>query len=350
MRLGSFCAIGVWVGVAVLPPTEPLAMELKVVGNQLILSGRVVGDEPGKVREALGNQPEIDIVILRNSPGGDAPAGYQTGQLLRERGVRTAVSGYCYSSCSRMFLGGSARYFTDDYLPEQNNIGFHGHYDRMEHLNANLVRQYGLRDWIIKYSDGKADPSLVERWINIPSSRGMIHFFHPGLVKRAGVSTFMCQGASLRARYLPVSRLTRQRLTSGSSRRWTPCTAPIVELAHRSEALLRALDHPLHSRFRRMHDCVKQAMTGNGGIESRANGFAISNAFRQSRVKLSDIVTRVGRDPLRNPAVFAWYGQLSEFLRITSIPSHIQFLPLHRGPRGGRQLEVALVPVDLEQE
>jgi hypothetical protein len=133
-------------------------------------------------------------VILRNSGGGNAPAGYQVGQLLREHGVRTAVSGYCYSSCSRMFLGGSARYFTDDYLPETNNVGFHGHYDRMRHLNADLVRQYGLRDWIIKYSDGKADPALVERWINIPSSRGMIHFFHPGLVNRAGASTFMCQG------------------------------------------------------------------------------------------------------------------------------------------------------------
>ena len=34
--------------------------------------------------------------------------------------MRTAVSGYCYSSCSRMFLGGSARYFTDDYMPESN--------------------------------------------------------------------------------------------------------------------------------------------------------------------------------------------------------------------------------------
>ena len=33
-----------------------------------------------------------------------------------------------------------------------------------------------------------------------------------------------------------------------------------------------------------------------------------------------------------------------------SSPSHIQFLPLHRGSRGGRQLEVALIPVDLEQE
>src|SRR5260370_8461513 len=91
-------------------------------------------------------------------------------------------------------------------------------------------------------------------------------------------------------------------------------------------------------------------MTGNGGIESRANRFAISNAFRQSRVKLSVIVTRVGRAPFRNPGVFAWYGQLGEFLLITSSPSHIQFLPLHGGARGRSELEVALVPVDLEQE
>jgi hypothetical protein len=105
-------------------------MELKVVGNQIILSGPVVGDEPGKVREALASAPGIDTVILRNSRGGNAPAGYQVGQLLRERGLRTAVSGYCYSSCSRMLLGGSTRYFTDDYLPENNNVGFHGHYGR----------------------------------------------------------------------------------------------------------------------------------------------------------------------------------------------------------------------------
>jgi hypothetical protein len=194
MRLGSLCAIGVWIAVAVLPPTEPLAMELKVVGNQLILSGRVVGDEPGKVREALANSPEIDTVILRNSPGGDAPAGYQTGQLLRERGLRTAVSGYCYSSCSRMFLGGSTRHFTDDYPPEDTNIGFHGHYHANGHLNVALMAQYGLRDWIIKYSDGKADANLVDRWINIPYSRGMIHFFHPVLVNWGGASTFMCRG------------------------------------------------------------------------------------------------------------------------------------------------------------
>ena len=175
-------------------PTRAPAMELKIVGNQIVLSGPVVGDEPEKVREALVSSPIIATVILRNSPGGDAPAGYQVGQMFRERGVRTAVSGYCYSSCSRMFLGGRTRYFTDDYLPESNNVGFHGHYDRGGHLNADLVRRYGLHDWIIKYSDGKADLALVERWINIPYGRGMIHFFHPGMVKHAGVSTFICQG------------------------------------------------------------------------------------------------------------------------------------------------------------
>ena len=58
-------------------PRQPLAMELKIVGNQIILSGPVVGDEPDKVKEALASSPGIDTVILRNSPGGNAPAGYQ---------------------------------------------------------------------------------------------------------------------------------------------------------------------------------------------------------------------------------------------------------------------------------
>jgi hypothetical protein len=81
-------------------------MELKLVGNQLVLSGRVVGDELQKIAEALSNAPGIDTVILRNSPGGDVPTGYRVGELFRERSLRTAVSGFCYSSCSRMFSAG----------------------------------------------------------------------------------------------------------------------------------------------------------------------------------------------------------------------------------------------------
>ena len=197
-RLSGFGAVGAFVfAVATLTATGSSGMELSIAGNQLILSGRVVGDEPGKVTDVLAKHPEIDTVILRNSPGGNAPAGYQVGQLLREGGFRTAVSGYCYSSCSRMFLGGRTRFYTDDYPPEDTHVGFHGHYYANGRLNAGLVSQYGLRDWIIRFSDGKADPQLVERWIDIPYSRGMIHFFDPALVSREGASTFFCQGDEL---------------------------------------------------------------------------------------------------------------------------------------------------------
>jgi hypothetical protein len=194
MSLAANLPAALFIAICILPPIGSSAMELKIAGNQLFLSGRVVGDEPGKVMEALAEAPQIDTVILRNSPGGNAPAGYRVGEMLRERGLRTAVSGFCYSSCSRMFLGGRTRYFTDDYPAERTEIGFHGHYYSNGRLNADLVSRYGLRDWIIKYSDGKADPQLVERWINIPYNHGMIHFYDPALVSRDGASTFFCQG------------------------------------------------------------------------------------------------------------------------------------------------------------
>jgi len=170
------------------------AMEIRQVGNQLILSGGVVGDEPARVAAALAAAPAIETIVLRNSPGGDAPAGYALGELFRARNLRTAVSGYCYSSCSRMFLGGTKRVFTDDYPPAFTEVGFHGHYGAGGRLNAELVRRRGLKDWIVKHSDGKADVALVERWIAIPLSTGMAHFYHPGFFRRDGASTFLCQG------------------------------------------------------------------------------------------------------------------------------------------------------------
>ena len=175
-------------------PSLARAMEITVLGDQLILSGPVVARDHEAVVSALGANPQIRTVILRNSPGGDAPTGYQLGELFRQKSLQTAVSGYCYSSCSRLFLGGKERYFTDDYPPAYTQIGFHGHYDRYGDLNAASVTELHLKDWIIRYSDGKADPALVERWINIPRGNGLIHFYDPALVSIHGRSTFMCQG------------------------------------------------------------------------------------------------------------------------------------------------------------
>ena len=180
--------------LSVLVTSSIRAMDIKVMDDQLLLSGPVVAGDAEAVESRLTEQPQIKLVVLRNSPGGDAPTGYHVGELLREKGLATAVSGYCYSSCSRMFLGGKERYFTSDYPPDATHVGFHGHYDRNGNLNWALVSKLHLRDWIIQFSDGKADIPLVERWIRIPRAAGMIHFYNPALVSIDGYSTFMCQG------------------------------------------------------------------------------------------------------------------------------------------------------------
>ncbi|MEO6164248.1 MAG: hypothetical protein ABIP88_08915 [Candidatus Binatia bacterium] len=175
--------------------TTSTGMTFQEIGDQLILSGPVVFGDADHVRRTLANNPVIRTVVLRNSPGGDVATGYTVGALLRQRGIRTAVSGYCYSSCSRMFLGGKDRVFTDDYPMAWTNVGFHGHYSgsraRMGQLDMQMVHQEGLKDWIIKHSDGKADPDLVERWIYISINIGMIHFFHPQVAQKQNASTFM---------------------------------------------------------------------------------------------------------------------------------------------------------------
>ena len=170
------------------------AMEVRVSGDQLILSGPLVAGDFEAVETRLTAQPQIKMVILRNSPGGNAPTGYHLGELFRQKSLATAVSGYCYSSCSRLFLGGKERYFTSDYPPDGTDVGLHGHYDRNGNLNWALVSELHLRDWIIRFSDGKADIPLVERWIRIPRAAGMIHFYNPALVNIDGYSAFMCQG------------------------------------------------------------------------------------------------------------------------------------------------------------
>ena len=173
------------------------AMTIKEVGDQLILSGPIVDGDAAKVRQALAKSTSIRTVVVRNSPGGYVPTAYEIANLMREKGLRTAVSGYCNSGCSRIFLGGVDRRFTDDYPLSLTNVGFHGHYytsgPQNGQLNKQSVNSFGLKDWIIKHSDGKADPDLVERWINIPVNIGMIHFYHPQLAQEKKAATFFCE-------------------------------------------------------------------------------------------------------------------------------------------------------------
>ena len=180
------------VGAAWLAATGAPAMQIERHGDQIVLSGPVVAGDLEQIRGALDAAPDVHTVILRNSLGGHAATGYRVGELFRARQLRTAVSGYCISSCSRMFLGGTVRAFTDDYPPERTRVGFHGHYDQAGNLMPDYVRAMGLEAWTLRFSDGKADPALVHRWANIGRASGTASFFPPSVTTSGHPAATFC--------------------------------------------------------------------------------------------------------------------------------------------------------------
>lgn len=72
-------------------------MEIAVAGDQLILSGPVVARDYDEVAGTLAAKPQIKIVILRNSPGGDAPHG--TGLIHFYNPALVNIGGYSTFMC-----------------------------------------------------------------------------------------------------------------------------------------------------------------------------------------------------------------------------------------------------------
>jgi hypothetical protein len=233
-------------------PDHAAAMQLAVAGDQLVLSGPVVGDELTKLDGALTDHPEVGTIILRNSPGGEARTGYRVGEMFRLKGLRTAVSGYCYSSCSRVFLGGKTRVFTDDYPPDYTDVGFHGHYDHGT-LNVALVQALGLKDWIVKFSDGKADPA---------SGRG--------------ATTFICQGNEPTPSVFACEHEARSALDLG-------VITSLDIISSNDQAALRAtwLPRPAPSGFAAVAEVAKVPLAIEAGLQNyrRYLAAAIPKAF-----------------------------------------------------------------------
>jgi hypothetical protein len=174
------------------------ALKMEFAGDQVLLEGDVVEGDTSRFNQIVTQHKDVlTTVIVRNCPGGRAEDGYRIGALIRDAGLRTALSGYALSSCSRIFLGGKERQFSDDQRVGLNRVGFHGNYSNTGQLLWDGTLR--LRPWIAHYSDGKADPALVERWTAIPNRNGFIYFFDSTRLQRADkTSVFLCSGTEPR--------------------------------------------------------------------------------------------------------------------------------------------------------
>ena len=184
--------------IAILHAANPSrTMEMRIVDHAMILSGEVFYADLERTKKAFEANPRITHVVLRNSMGGNSWTGYRLGELFRERGVTTVVSGYCVSSCSRLFLGGKQRMFSDDFPQSLTYVGFHGHYD-FGKLNPEAMKKDGLVAWTIKYTDNKVDPKLLARWTQIARRAGDVRFYPDAVAERWKAKTFLCEGTESR--------------------------------------------------------------------------------------------------------------------------------------------------------
>lgn len=169
------------------------AMDIEARPPFVILSGPVTGTELRQLKEVIDSNPAITTVVLKNSGGGDARTGFLVGEYIRDKGLNTAASGFCRSSCSRMFLGGNMRSFSNDQPLDATYVAFHSNYGndgKRIHATASI-----LKTWVTQYSDGKANPLLVDQWVNLDNRRGFAYFYHPQALIQAGPDrVLLCTG------------------------------------------------------------------------------------------------------------------------------------------------------------
>jgi hypothetical protein len=153
------------------------AMTMRVVGDELILSGQVVQPDIAQFTTIIQNNPAIKTVLFMNSPGGDAVANRTISTMIIEHNFNTAVAGFCVSACAMMFLSGTERYFSDGTPLVMTSLGFHGNYD-VRGLGPEL-RLLALKTYVLNRTGGKADPALIDQWIHYADPRNTMRFIYP---------------------------------------------------------------------------------------------------------------------------------------------------------------------------
>jgi len=145
------------------------AMDMKVVGTQLILSGAVDGLDYQRFLRML--IPSVQMVVLSNSPGGDHQSGLDIAREIRSRGLSTVASGFCQSSCANIFLGGRERFLANN----SSYLGFHGNYQTRRTVpSSGRIGQ--LKAFYSEMTEGKLSDEIVELFVG-KQRGGYVAFF-----------------------------------------------------------------------------------------------------------------------------------------------------------------------------
>jgi hypothetical protein len=165
-RFGFYFALSI---ALLLISGQAFSMNIQVQGSTVAMSGPVVGPECADLQRIISTN-KITSVVLTQSSGGNADAGYCVGSLIRRNRIATSIEGTCNSSCSRMWLGGISRTL----IGADSRVGLHGNY---EHGQLMPIAPARLRAWLTGNVRG-IDRNLMEQWIKLPHNNDMMYFYN----------------------------------------------------------------------------------------------------------------------------------------------------------------------------
>jgi hypothetical protein len=88
----------------------------------LSLRGTIDAGTTRRLSEEIAKHPLGSVVLEVQSPGGDALAAMDLGDVMRRRGVFMVVKGYCHSACSQYLMPSAATVTIEG----KASIAFHG--------------------------------------------------------------------------------------------------------------------------------------------------------------------------------------------------------------------------------
>lgn len=177
------CSLLLLAAAAAAPAAS--AMEFRRVGDVLVMSGPVTGNELAQLRDHLA-AGGVKLILLHESPGGDLWNGYQVGNRIRSEGLPTAVSGKCESACGLIFLGGTDRSFSDGRPIGVTMVGLHGAHSTGASRQP-LTELSPRMAWVIRtLTDGKYPPDLMQRTVYPRNAEDIVYSFHPARFQPGG--------------------------------------------------------------------------------------------------------------------------------------------------------------------
>ena len=153
---------------AALNASPTSAIELRVEGERLVVTGEIEADDDFELLSALvANRGQIRIVHFHDMPGGRTLASLRMGKIIRARQLDTIASSECISGCAWAFLGGVNRRFAWDEAGSLALLGFHGPHNPLDPTNDQAKVQAAIGDYIAEMIGQRFDRVLIERTLRL---------------------------------------------------------------------------------------------------------------------------------------------------------------------------------------